>query len=60
MLAAAGAGLHASVAEAATAMSRIAPEPHVPDAAAAEAYAAGHGRYRELFDALAPRFGDLI
>jgi len=59
MLAAAGAGLHGSVAEAAAAMSRIASEPHMPDAVAAEAYAAGHARYRELFDALAPRFAEL-
>ena len=56
---AAGAGLHASVGDAAAAMSRVAAEPHVPDASAAEAYEGGYRRYRTLFDALAPHFAAL-
>jgi xylulokinase len=59
MLAAAGLGLHPSVGEAAAAMSRVAADPRLPDAAAAEAYDAGYRRYRRLFDALAPHFAEL-
>jgi xylulokinase len=56
MLAAAGAGLHATVADAAAAMARPGPDVHDPDAAGAEALADGHRRYRELFAALDGRF----
>jgi xylulokinase len=59
MLAAAGCGLHESVAAASVAMCRTAPEMHEPDPAAAELLDAGYARYRRLFDALAPAFADL-
>lgn len=59
MLAAVGAGLHANVAAAAAAMSRLAPEVQEPDAEAAEAYEAGYTRYRKLFELLEPGFTEL-
>ncbi len=59
MLAAAGAGLHAGVADAAAAMSRLSGSEHEPDPAGAELLDEGHRRYRRLFDALAPAFAEL-
>jgi xylulokinase len=56
MLAAAGAGLHPSVAHAAAAMSRLSATEHEPDRDGAAAMAEGHARYRLLFDQLAPVF----
>jgi hypothetical protein len=40
-------------------MCRLASEQHHPDPDAAAAYEQGYGRYRLLFDALAPAFADL-
>lgn len=59
MLAAAGAGMHPSVAAAAAAMARLAPSQHEPDPAGAQAMAEGHARYRLLFEQLAPAFAKL-
>jgi xylulokinase len=59
MLAAAGAGLHPSVADAAAAMSRLSGTQHEPDPAGAAAMAEGHSRYRVLFERLAPAFSQL-
>ena len=59
MLASVGAGLHGTVEDAAAAMCRPASEVHEPDAASAELLDAGYRRYRRLFDALAPAFGEL-
>jgi xylulokinase len=59
MLAAAGAGLHATVADAAAAMCRLSGRTHEPDAAAAALLDESYRRYRRLFDALAPAFGEL-
>jgi xylulokinase len=59
MLAAAGAGLHSSVAAAAAAMSRLSGTDHEPDPAGAEALEEGYLRYRLLFERLAPSFSQL-
>jgi xylulokinase len=59
MLAAAGAGLHETVADACAAMCRTAPASHEPDPAAAERLEDGYRRYRLLFRALAPVFAEL-
>lgn len=59
MLAAAGAGLHETVETAAAAMSRPSEDVHEPDAESVELLDEGYRRYRRLFDALAPAFGEL-
>ncbi|MGZ4480695.1 MAG: xylulokinase [Gaiellales bacterium] len=59
MLAAAGAGLHPTVAAAAAGMSRLSDELHEPDPGVAEVYGRGYRRYRELYRALRPLFGSL-
>jgi len=59
MLAAVGAGLHGTVAEAARVMCRLSSEQHEPDPAEAEAYDTGYVRYRRLFELLAPGFAEL-
>jgi xylulokinase len=56
MLAAAGAGLHPSVGEAARAMSRIAGREHEPDPGVRAAYGDGYARYRRVYEALRPVF----
>ena len=57
ILAAVGAGLHASVAEAVEAFVRFRPEAHDPDPATTAAYDDAYGRYRAVYDALRPVFG---
>jgi len=56
MLAAAGAGLHSSVAEAGAAMACPRGEPVQPDPELREVYDALHRRHRELYAALKPLF----
>jgi len=56
MLAAAGAGLHPSVAAAASAMSRQGEAPLQPEPAEAAVYEVAYARYRTLYDALRPVF----
>ena len=60
MLAAAGAGVHPSVAAAAEAMARPGADVHHPDEDAAAALAEGHRRYRDIFAALDGRFAGLL
>ena len=59
MLAAAGAGLQASVAAAAAAMSRPAADTHEAVPESAELLEHGYRRYRRLFEALAPAFAEI-
>jgi xylulokinase len=59
MLAAAGAGLHASVVAASDRMSRLAPNVQEPDGEASAACEAGYARYRRLFELLEPGFAEL-
>ena len=56
MLAAAGGGLHASVADAARAMAGRRAEPALPDPKLRNVYDALHRRHRRLYDALRPLF----
>jgi hypothetical protein len=56
MLAASGAGLHATAAEAATAMAGPRVEPAQPDPERRELYHALHARHRALYSALRPLF----
>jgi sugar (pentulose or hexulose) kinase len=56
MLAAAGAGLHPSVAEAARAMAGPRSEPVLPDPELRDVYETLHRRHRRLYDALRPLF----
>jgi xylulokinase len=56
MLAAAGAGLHPSAAEAGTAMACPRSEPVQPDPELREVYDELHARHRRLYDALRPLF----
>ena len=56
MLAAAGAGLFGSVAEAARAMAGARSEPVLPDPALRDVYEALHRRHRRVYDALKPLF----
>jgi xylulokinase len=57
MLAAAGAGMHPSVAAAARAMAGPRREPVQPDPSLREVYDELHRRHRRLYDALRPLFG---
>ncbi len=59
MLAATGAGLHADVATAAGAMSRLAQEEHEPDPEGTKLLEEGYRRYRKLCEALEPAFAEL-
>ncbi len=56
ILAAVGAGVHASVDQAVRAFVRFRPEEHVPDPAAREAYEEAYRRYRDVYFALRPVF----
>ena len=56
MLAASGAGLHPSVADASAAMSREGGEPLLPDPERQAVYERSYGLYRALYDALRPVF----
>jgi len=56
MLAASGAGLHASVADASAAMSREGGEPLLPDPERQALYERSYALYRALYDALRPVF----
>ena len=56
MLAASGAGLHPSVADASAAMSREGGEPLLPDPERQAIYEQAYGLYRALYDALRPVF----
>jgi xylulokinase len=56
MLAAAGAGLHASVADAARAMAGRRSDPALPDPELREVYDALHARHRRVYAALRPLF----
>jgi xylulokinase len=56
ILAAVGAGLHATVAEAVDAFVSFRPDVHEPDPGSAEAYEAAYTRYRAVYDALRPVF----
>jgi xylulokinase len=57
ILAAVGAGLHASIAEAVDAFVSYRPESHDPDPDAAGAYDEAYARYRAVYAALRPVFG---
>ncbi len=59
MLAAAGAGLHGSVAAAADRMSRLAPDVQERDGEPRAACEAGYARYQRLFELLEPGFAGL-
>jgi xylulokinase len=59
MLAAVGAGFHADVPAAASAMARLAGEEHEPDAEGAALLDEGYARYRRLCEALEPAFAEL-
>ncbi|MGH2629178.1 MAG: xylulokinase [Actinomycetota bacterium] len=56
ILAAVGAGVHASVADAVAAFVRFRPEEHEPDPAAAPVYDEAYARYRDVYFALQPVF----
>jgi xylulokinase len=56
ILAAVGAGVHASVADAVTEFVSFRPETHEPDPSVREVYDAAYRRYRELYFALVPVF----
>jgi xylulokinase len=56
ILAAVGAGVHASIADAVDAFVAYRPEVHEPDAEASEAYDEAYARYRAVYDALKPVF----
>jgi xylulokinase len=57
ILAAVGAGVHATVAEAVEAFVAFRPEEHEPDPERREAYEEAYRRYREVYFALKPVFG---
>jgi xylulokinase len=57
ILAAVGAGVHATVADAVEAFVAYRPQEHQPDPAAHEAYDEAYARYREIYFALQPVFG---
>jgi xylulokinase len=57
ILAAVGAGVHATVADAVEAFVAYRPEEHQPDPTAHAAYDEAYGRYREIYFALRPVFG---
>lgn len=57
ILAAVGAGLHSSIAQAVEAFVSYRPESHEPDPATSAAYDEAYGRYRAVYDALRPVFG---
>ena len=57
ILAAVGAGVHPTVADAVDAFVAYRPEEHQPDAVAHEAYDEAYARYREIYFALQPVFG---
>lgn len=59
MLAAVGAGFHADVPAAASAMARLAGEEHEPDPEGAALLQEGYARYRRLCEALEPAFAEL-
>ena len=54
ILAAVGAGVHATVGDAVRAVRRYRPEEHAPDPAAREAYDEAYRRYRDVYFALKP------
>jgi xylulokinase len=56
ILAAVGAGLHATVADAVHAFVSYRPDVHEPDPAASAAYEEAYARYRAVYDALRPVF----
>jgi xylulokinase len=56
ILAAVGAGVHATVADAVRAFVAFRPEEHVPDPEASEAYDEAYRRYRDVYFALKPVF----
>jgi xylulokinase len=56
VLAAVGAGLHGSVAEAVEAFVSYLPEQHEPDRERQEAYGEAYALYREVYSALRPVF----
>ena len=58
MVAAAGAGLHSSVRDAARAMAGARHDPVLPDAELREVYDDLHRRHLALYDALRPLFGE--
>src|SRR5436309_4888093 len=60
ILAAVGAGLHNSVAEAAQAFVRYRPGEHAPDPQRREIYDGAYARYRELYFALKPVFENRV
>jgi xylulokinase len=57
ILAAVGAGVHATVADAVKAFVAFRPEEHEPDPAARRAYDEAYRRYRDVYFALKPVFG---
>jgi xylulokinase len=57
ILAAVGAGLHASIEQAVNAFVSFRPESHDPDPGAAAAYDEAYSRYRAVYAALRPVFG---
>jgi xylulokinase len=56
ILAAVGAGVHATVADAVKSFVSFRPEEHDPDPAARDAYDEAYARYREVYFALQPVF----
>jgi xylulokinase len=57
ILAAVGAGVHATVADAVKAFVAFRPDEHEPDPAAREAYDEAYRRYRDVYYAMKPVFG---
>ena len=57
ILAAVGAGVHATVSDAVEAFVRFRPDVHEPDAATRDAYEEAYGRYRAVYGALRGVFG---
>jgi xylulokinase len=56
ILAAVGAGVHATIPDAVDAFVAYRPEVHEPDPEASEAYDEAYARYRSVYDALKPVF----
>src|SRR5687768_18431532 len=57
ILAAVGAGVHATVADAVKSFVSFRPEEHQPDPAARDAYDEAYQRYRDVYYAMRPVFG---